>query len=225
MTSPLFGADVVSAQIDRLVSGDLPESDRRSLLAWLDEEPSRWRTCALAFLEAQTWEQAVAWPEETREGEAPAEPRVQGSGFRVQGSSGLANRTWIHWLAIAGLLLIAFGAGAWSAWSYLPRPAPAMPPMVASGPQRPIDPLLATVSVRTNLDPRLQAQLMVPVEPAAEPSGGALSISDYDRAQWERRGYELVEETRYLPAKMPDGRPVMVPVKRVRLKLKGTPVS
>src|SRR5436309_2581424 len=44
--------------IDRLVAGDLDEDRRRDLLAWLDDEPVRWRGCALAFLEVQMWEQA-----------------------------------------------------------------------------------------------------------------------------------------------------------------------
>ena len=223
------GAGVVSAQIDRLVSGDLPEPDRRSLLAWLDEEPTRWRACALAFLEAQTWEQATGREGEasTWEGEAPAEPRVQGSGFRVQRDGWNVGISWAHWLAIAGLLLVAFGAGAAAAWSWVPVPEPfpqfaqpqSPPPLRLSGPQ------LATVSVRTNLDPRFQAKLTLPVEPETDTSELASSISEYDRKQWERRGYDLIEETRYLPAKMPDGRPVMVPVKKVRLKYKGTPVS
>src|SRR5437773_7780048 len=44
--------------IDRLVSGDLEETRRQELLAWLEEHPDRWRKCALAFLEAQLWRQA-----------------------------------------------------------------------------------------------------------------------------------------------------------------------
>ena len=216
-------ADIVSAQIDRLVSGDLAESDRRSLLAWLDEEPIRWRACALSFLEAQAWEQATAT---TREGEVPAEPRVRGSGFWVQ-DGGNAKTAGVYWLAIAGMLLVAFAAGAISGMRWTPGPAPApqfaqsqpTPEPVSAGPQ------LATVSVRTNLDPRLQTQLTLPVEPANAPMATAPSIPDYIRKQWERRGYELVEETRYLPAKMPDGRTVMVPVNRVQLKFKGIPVS
>jgi hypothetical protein len=55
--------------------------------------------------------------------------------------------------------------------------------------------------------------------PASEP------ISEYVRKQWERRGFELEEETRYLPAKLPDGRTVMVPVTKVHVRLKRTPVS
>ena len=229
------GTGVVSAQIDRLVSGDLSEPDRRSLLAWLDEEPTRWRACALAFLEAQAWEQA-AGPEEIREqrvevrgreSEALSEPLVQGSGFGVQDDKSNARIAWTQWLAIAGLLLVAFGAGAVSAWSWRPGSVPApqfvQPQIPAQA--RPSGPLLATVSVRTNLDPGLQARLALPVEPDTAISEPESSISDYERKQWERRGYELIEETRYLPAKMPDGRSVIVPVKKLRVKYKGTPVS
>ena len=223
----------ISVQIDRLVSGDLPEPDRRSLLAWLDEEPTRWRACAIAFLEAQAWEQATALPGErrpaaaTREGEAPAEPLVQSSGFGVQDDKSNARIAWTQWLAIAGLLLVAFGAGALSAWSWLPgsEPPPQFAQLKTPAQARPSGPQLATVSVRTNLDPRLQTQLTLPVEPAEATPAAVSSIPDYVRKQWERRGYELVEETRYLPAKMPDGRTVMVPVNRVQLKFKGIPVS
>jgi len=51
------------------------------------------------------------------------------------------------------------------------------------------------------------------------------SISDYDRMQWERRGFELTEERRYLPARLSDGREIVVPVNRVHLRFKGMPTS
>jgi hypothetical protein len=41
--------------LDRLVDGELGPSQRRELLAALDDEPGAWRRCALAFLEAQSW--------------------------------------------------------------------------------------------------------------------------------------------------------------------------
>jgi hypothetical protein len=44
---------------DRLVDGELSEDKRRDLLAGLDDEPGGWRRCALAFLEAQCFRQAV----------------------------------------------------------------------------------------------------------------------------------------------------------------------
>ena len=48
---------------DRLVDGELSAAERRELLASLDGRPTGWRRCALAFLEAQTWQDELAlWP-------------------------------------------------------------------------------------------------------------------------------------------------------------------
>src|SRR5438876_11522290 len=46
--------------LDRLVDGELPERERRELLLRIEKEPDGWRRCALAFLEAQIWRQALA---------------------------------------------------------------------------------------------------------------------------------------------------------------------
>lgn len=42
---------------DLLVDGELSDAERRELLAGLDDEPGGWRRCALAFLEAQSWQE------------------------------------------------------------------------------------------------------------------------------------------------------------------------
>ena len=47
------------AVLDRLVDGELPEGQRRELLTSLDQQPDGWRRCALAFLEAQSWGEAL----------------------------------------------------------------------------------------------------------------------------------------------------------------------
>ncbi|HLA84071.1 MAG TPA: hypothetical protein VJL29_04695 [Thermoguttaceae bacterium] len=44
---------------DLLVDGQLDEASRRELLAGLDDSPGGWRRCALAFLEAQSWREAM----------------------------------------------------------------------------------------------------------------------------------------------------------------------
>jgi hypothetical protein len=68
-------------------------------------------------------------------------------------------------------------------------------------------------------------QLPVSTDAGSHEIAEASSISDYERRMWERRGFEVIEELRYLPARLPDGRIVMVPVNKVQLKFKGTPVS
>ncbi len=44
---------------DLLVDGQLDEPRRRRLLTGLDDRPGGWRRCALAFLEAQSWREAM----------------------------------------------------------------------------------------------------------------------------------------------------------------------
>ena len=44
---------------DLLVDGQLDEPRRRELLSGLDEKPGGWRRCAMAFLEAQSWREAM----------------------------------------------------------------------------------------------------------------------------------------------------------------------
>jgi hypothetical protein len=131
-----------------------------------------------------------------------------------------------HWLAIAGAALLAFAAGLVSARQW-PVLSPAEPNIAHPGVKdepSPAKPLLATVSVPTNLDPRLTAQVTLPVS-AADEVPRSEPIPEYVRKQWERAGFELREETRYLPAKLADGQTVMVPVTKVVLKPLRTPVS
>src|SRR5437773_2733963 len=45
--------------LDRLTDGEVPEPQRRALLSRLEQSPGGWRRCALAFLEAQAWREAL----------------------------------------------------------------------------------------------------------------------------------------------------------------------
>jgi hypothetical protein len=47
------------ARFDRLVDDELCEEERRELLGRLESEPGGWRRCAMAFLEAQCWQQSL----------------------------------------------------------------------------------------------------------------------------------------------------------------------
>ena len=56
MNTPNMNPEAVNdAVLDSLVDGELNEDDRRQLLVKLESEPTGWRRCALAFLEAQRW--------------------------------------------------------------------------------------------------------------------------------------------------------------------------
>jgi len=228
---------VTQAQIDRLVAGDLPEHERRSLLIWLDEDVRRWRTCAIAFLEAQMWEAAAA--------AAPTPTRSASEGFRTQARSASEGRprdtsSTIHQhrvrlfyaLTLAASIAIAFAIGVFSGRlttnsnnRELPELARQELPIAQPSPAGVAQPLVATVDVPTNLDPGISAQLQLRLTSLAASDASEPSISDYDRKQWERRGFELIEERRYLPAHLPDGRQITVPVKKVQLRAKSPPMS
>jgi hypothetical protein len=228
---------VTQAQIDRLVAGDLPEHERRSLLVWLDEDVGRWRACAIAFLEAQVWEAAAA--------AAPTPIRSVSEGFRTQArsaSEGQPRGTFspIHQyraglpyaLTLAASIAIAFALGVISDRlsinpdsRVLPQLARHELPIEKPSPSALAQPLVATVDVPTNLDPGISAQLQLRLTSLAASDASEPSISDYDRKQWERRGFELIEERRYLPAHLPDGRQITVPVKKVQLRAKSPPMS
>lgn len=219
MNAKLTAENALQAQLDRLVAGDLPENDRRSLLAWLDEDVSRWRACALAFLEAQSWEAAIG------DGLLAGTEKNATAAIPVQKPQSPRGRVaWWQALSLAAAAVLLLVAGHFSArlWS------PAAPSIVKEPPAAAPDssgPLLASVPVRTNLSPNLPAQLQIAVAPSSAAALPGPTISDYERKQWAKRGFELQEERRYLPAKLPDGTTVLVPVDKVQLKVKRSPVS
>ncbi|MDR1492105.1 MAG: hypothetical protein LBT05_05240 [Planctomycetaceae bacterium] len=49
-------------QLDLLVDGELPEEERKNFLTVLDQLPDGWKKCAVAFLEAQLFAQALQTP-------------------------------------------------------------------------------------------------------------------------------------------------------------------
>jgi hypothetical protein len=98
--------------VDLLVDGELAESERRELLKRLDSAPDGWRRCALAFLEAQSWRQAIG-SEVLGAATAPASAGVAAvvtSALNEKSRRGWA-RTARSVLALAATFLLAFGLG------------------------------------------------------------------------------------------------------------------
>lgn len=216
-------------QIDALVCGELSEEERRELLTWLDADASRWRACGLAFLEAQAWGEALADPVVTERCTKTTSEKSR-LGIHLPVARQSKGARWSVPLLMAAASIVAFACGVAVQEFRLRAPQPVPPiaqPLPASEtPLATSGPLVASVPVKGGPLGDIAATLQIPVRPV-EATGLPLtsSVPQHVRNLWKRRGYELVEERRYLPARLPDGRQVMVPVNEVKMKFVGKPVS
>jgi hypothetical protein len=232
--------------IDRLVCDELDEPARARLLGWLDEEPRRWRSCALAFLESQTWtrslapcEPALATDPVVTRACAPLSRDEQATAKRRWRNAGRTRATLRRAAATAAVglcLLAAFALGASLREMVSPAPmshAPDHPAADNTGaeptrdsPEIKIDrdaaPVLASVSMRPDSGSGPRTTVHIPVAPladaAAAPGLETPEIPEYVRKQWERRGYQLDTERRYLFATLPSGKTVVVPIEQLYVK-------
>jgi hypothetical protein len=208
----------MAAKLERLVCGELDEQARAPLLAWLDAEPSRWRVCGLLFLEAQTWSQAFEnWTE-------PA-PLAQRPKVAVTTDNRTSRGRWRRTTEIVGLaasVLVAFLLGAAAQQHrHLTRDA-AVSTVVnrsdvdaATTSDANPAPVMAMLPMASRAGMPVPA-LHIPVVPqsASDSKAGVESVADYVRRQWERRGYHLDVERRYLIAKLPGGQQIAVPLRQ-----------
>lgn len=211
--------------LDRLVSGDLDESGRREVLAWLEAEPLRWRRCGIAFLEAQTWAEAF-------EGWTATEPPAHAAaGRRSRTETARRRRVPALSAVIATCAVIAFGLGIFAgdvlrqkqrSTDRTDLAAPQTAGSESNGDQQPPaqpEPLLASLAVKPRGSGAL-ASVHVPVVPSEDDASAERDrprIPGYVRQQWERRGYRIDSERRYLLATLPDGEQVAVPVEQINL--------
>src|SRR5262245_56567307 len=98
---------------DRLVDGELSADERRELLISLEGRPGGWRKCALAFLEAQTWQREL-----TRVVNEPVVARSVS--LAADDDSQFASRRAVQFLTLAASVFVAFTLGL--AFGDLPHP-------------------------------------------------------------------------------------------------------
>jgi hypothetical protein len=203
----------MTVQLERLAYGELDDASRTALVTWLDTDPRRWRLCGIAFLEAQAWSAALcdfaAGPVEHSVAQTRPPQEMPFSGPR---------RRIARIAALAGGLLLAFALG----WNARPtnsgtatgddRGAQSPP----SAPDHRADAVFASLSVQSPLGAASPATIQIPVVPSPSQTAATRldDIPEYVRQQWERRGYRVTTERRYLFAKLPDGRQVAVPVEQ-----------
>jgi len=218
--------------IDSLVAGELSDDQRAELFAWCDQEPNRWRLCALAFIEAQTWRQGLAaWMKESE-----SSSMTSTSSAATTASATLAaprqrwtSNRWANWATMAACLLLAFFAGVLVRDPKLLRPRSTadgkQQQVVMETPEQPPATTYVTVPIQTNFNPGVSNLLQIPVVDSANATRPQKrELPDYVLKQWERQGYEVAQTERFLNAKLPDGRAVVVPVSGLAVKYVGKPV-
>ncbi len=225
--------------VDRLVCGELDETARRHLLAWLEADPIRWRLCGVAFLEAQTWSAAIGGWSRAEDmtvvppnaSECPSAPRLAEP---VSQCPPMRGPTHFRRASIAAALVVAFGLGlvvrgihfsaqqvADLAASRNAAPTAANVNVSAGPAKLPAKqmPVLASLTVETD-DTGGKTPIHFTVLPAATGKGQAgepAEIPDYVRQKWERRGYKVSLERRFVFAKLADGQKVVVPIEQVQV--------
>jgi hypothetical protein len=224
--------------IDRLVDGELDDDQRRALLARLDAEPDGWRRCALAFLEAQCWREAlgpVSHRAKPRAVEAAAAPVASPAGAlprsRLALAAGMAAMAFALGMAAGGAIRPsgdrAAREGSLARGPRVPGPAaPSGAVSRADGPGgaaairtvatlefgTPVDETTSPVKIPILAGPGLDERWL-----RARPS----PVSEYVRARWERQGYEVEEHRRLVPVGLEDGRDAVIPVDEVKLHYVG----
>jgi hypothetical protein len=208
------------ADLDRLVDGDISARERRLLVARIDASPDGWKRCALAFLEAQAWREALV--EEPPAFQAAAVP---------------SQRSWktpARWGMVAACIAFAFLGGRLS-HGERPRsgelvrseePQPTMEQLVVERGVRTIGqvawPSQGIVEVRG-----VPSMLITVYEGAGIDdrwcAGLPSVLPDLVAKQLERQGCKVREERRLVPLALADGRRLALRVDQLHFTLVGRP--
>ena len=181
--------------IDRLVDGELSDSERRDLLLRLDDEPNGWRKCAMAFLEAQSWREAMAGiPGRERIPRRPAQEKRRSTKPTLIAGARFAG--------LAASIVAAFGLG----WSWRGGEPNALQHATGGVTNPIVQPI--TVAARAP-------------ETTTDRPASTSSFIDPVVRRWEQQGFHAERQRRLVVMKLNDGRQVEVPVQEVSLQYMG----
>jgi hypothetical protein len=221
--------------IDRLVDGGFSPAQLREAVARLDAAPDGWRRCALAFLEAQCWGDALREQGPALPAPKLAEPLPPAPPARLR---------LVRPALAAAAVLAAFMLGRATGGQADRRDGPPTAPLVAQA--APVEPAgndatldesdaalpgpppirqVASLRLPSGSPDAPGADIPILAGPGLDPDWlmrQPMPVSDYERAALERRGYELDQERRLVAMPLDDGRRVVVPVDQVRLRYVGT---
>ncbi len=236
--------EITDDLLDRLVDGEMPDAERRTLLLALDARPDEWRRCALAFLEAQSWKEVLK--NEIAKPVIPQPVIDTNQRLDVSKSQPLA---WKSYLAVAASFLIAFSLATWFQ-SGRTRNVPSSPEQIslatnqlpidkdptanniATAPVSPIEnesPRQFPSSVRLSLvgNDNSEQSFDLPIAQDAEQIQSLLSehsnlMSPHIQQLLERSGHRVEQRRQFFPVDLNDGRQIIVPVDEVQVQYVGS---
>lgn len=215
---------------DRLVDGELSAADRRSLLESLDSRPNGWRQCALAFLEAQSWQSELRDFTATKTATSSMSPEVHRN--LVAPIATPKRRT--VWAAaeiftVAAALLLAFKLGGSHRSSGVPfaanqtaapnnQMASAPTAGSAANPVKPGD----AINLWVRDDGGQMKKVRVPLVDAntLDHEYGTIfqtGVPDDVRNELKNEGYTVQSKRQYAPMWLDNGRPMVVPVEDTKI--------
>lgn len=229
-SDPRDGVDPVL--LDRLVDGELAETERRKLLLSLDRQPSGWRQCALAFLEAQCWRDLLGVARDEAAPVDPPSPAPENAAAAPAESVELAvpaaaNLTLArrklprHWLWIgemAASFLIAFSLGLWIRGGLSTTtvrsggPMAAAPSAINTGETRTVEVFAEGAGGQVE---KMQVPLVDNSRLGWWQSQPAATVPDDVRRAVERAGGQIRQERKYFPVQLPDGRRALMPIDQI----------
>ncbi|MGD0517250.1 MAG: hypothetical protein ABSA26_06905 [Thermoguttaceae bacterium] len=233
-------------RFDRLVDGELSESQRTELLTSLDREPDGWRCCALAFLEAQCWKKELGAMRQSMPAGISAPAPVPRPAKRKSTPFGLPGTL----VSMAACFLLALGAGI--LWRHsgnrtadifgVPGSDQIARKTPGQSATNPLGTQTAVAQAAAQSQNASEPWQWVKLSPAgSDNSGEAVQLPALQRdridQQWlqsltspipenvvqslRRNGYEVQTQQRLMPMPLKDGRRLVVPVDQVQLQYVG----
>ena len=231
---------------ERLVDGELSGKEYQELLTSCEEDPRRWRRCALAFLEAQAWGREFRGLEKDISGYSynDTESCVRTAGQAGSGTQtlvdnrvslppvSLGQKRLVRSLTLAACLLIAFFLG-----FLLPKNSD---PIEVASPE--IQPNVESFAEELPAQDSLSYITLVIDGPAGSPqqrfqlpviqtdesidqllSSQSSSIPPALLSVLKNLGHEVHREREFLPVTLEDGRNIIVPVENLRIRPASAP--
>jgi hypothetical protein len=231
------GNGVSQRDLDRLADGELIPAERSSVLAKVAIEPDGWKRCALAFLENQSLRGAC------RSLVADGSPHAAPAAIVSRPPTTRPWRVLAGLSVAAAALLVAFFSGRSlghrQGVAFASASAPSNEQRQTDDAQAPHDPKSTAIGKAADEQshPGRPAHIVglvkfegaegqqnsVPVVAAPGLDEKWLlsrpyAMSDYERHQWERRGWEIKEQRKVITVQLADGRQLSIPLDLVSLK-------